>query len=71
MNLLHCLVSLQAHVAQLTAMLDRNKSNKGLAPQIAAKLSKAQQQLEAASKQHRQMHKAVAGKEATEKWMKF
>ena len=52
-------------------MLDRNKSNKGLAPQIAAKLSKAQQQLEAASKQHRQMHKAVAGKEATEKWMKF
>ena len=62
---------LQARVAQLTAMLARNKSNKGLAPQIQAKLAAAKQQLEAAAAQHRQMHKAVASKEATAKWMKF
>jgi hypothetical protein len=61
----------QARVAQLTAMLARNKTNKGLAPQIEAKLAAAQREVEAAAAQHRQMHKAVAGREATKKWMKF
>jgi hypothetical protein len=31
--------ALQARVTQLAAMLERNKTNKGLAPQIQAKLS--------------------------------
>lgn len=52
-------------------MLERNKSNKGLAPQIQTKLHAAQRELQAATAQHQELHKAVAGKEATEKWIKF
>jgi hypothetical protein len=52
-------------------MLQRNKSNKGLATQIQAKLAAAQREVDAAAAQHKQMHKAVAGREATKKWMKF
>jgi hypothetical protein len=62
---------MQARVAQLTAMLQRNKSNKGLAPQIQAQLAAAQREVHAAAAQHTQMHKAVASREATKKWMKF
>lgn len=58
-------------MTQLSAMLERNKSNKGLAPQIEAKLTAARRQLDAIVAQHSRMNKAVAGKEATEKWMKF
>lgn len=35
----HLLLCCQARVAQLTAMLQRNKSNNGLAPQIEANLA--------------------------------
>jgi hypothetical protein len=52
-------------------MLARNKTNKGLAPQIEAKLAAARQEYEAAAASHRQMHRAVAAQEATEKWIKF
>jgi hypothetical protein len=52
-------------------MLARNKSNKGLAPQIEAKLAAARREVDAAAAAHRQMHQAVASREATKKWMKF
>jgi hypothetical protein len=37
--LLLLLLSPQAQVTQLTAMLERNKANKGLAPQIQSRLA--------------------------------
>eukprot|EP00879_Flechtneria_rotunda_P016901 GHRR01017692.1.p1 GENE.GHRR01017692.1~~GHRR01017692.1.p1 ORF type:complete len:266 (+),score=124.66 GHRR01017692.1:140-937(+) len=65
------LAAAKARVMQLTAMLERNKGNKGLAPQIEAKLAVAKRALDAAAAQHRHMHKAVADKEAADKWAKF
>ncbi|KAF8068194.1 zinc finger CCCH domain-containing protein 18 [Scenedesmus sp. PABB004] len=54
----------KARVEQLAAMLARNKSNKGLAPQIQRKLDEARRGLNAAAAAHKQLRRAVAGNDA-------
>lgn len=61
----------QTKVQRLQEMLQRNRSNKAVAPQISAKLKEAQAELTAAKAEHTRMHQAVAQKEAQKKWMKF
>lgn len=52
-------------------MLERNRGNKGLAPQIQQKLAAAQRAYDALASQHRQLNEAIASREATAKWAKL
>lgn len=43
----------------------------GVSVALSAAHAQAKREYEAASAQHKQLHKSVAAKEATKKWMKF
>lgn len=61
----------QAQVQHLQAMLQRNAGNRGLVPQIEAKLAAVRAELAAALAAQAQAAKSIQNKEANKRWLKF